>query len=110
MMGIGFSELVVIVLVVLVFIKPEDLPAFFRKLGKIYAELKKGYDELTAVKDDFIREVEAAARIEEEAPAPAEAGTQASPTSPGGEAHGTQAGGAEGQGDGEGLAQSGKPL
>ncbi|HET7838230.1 MAG TPA: hypothetical protein VFL04_00625 [Rectinemataceae bacterium] len=76
MMGIGFSELVVILLVVLVFIRPEDLPAFFRKLGRIYAELKKGYDELTAVKDEFIREVEAAAKVEDgqrQEPAPGEA-------------------------------------
>jgi sec-independent protein translocase protein TatB len=65
MMGIGFSELVVIILVVLIFIKPDDLPAFFRKLGKLYVKIKKAYDELTAVKDEFIREIEGAAKVAE---------------------------------------------
>ncbi len=60
-MGIGFSELIVIALVLIIFIRPDDLPAFFRKLGKLYAELKKAYDELTEVKDAFIKEVESAA-------------------------------------------------
>jgi Sec-independent protein translocase protein TatA len=80
MFGIGFSELALIVLVVIVFIRPDDLPAFFRKAGRAYAELKKAYDEIAAVKDDFLREMDVAAAVQEAerppktAPAPDSAG------------------------------------
>ncbi|MBN2738328.1 MAG: hypothetical protein JXR70_15195 [Spirochaetales bacterium] len=40
MFQIGFVELVILVIVVIVFLKPEDLPAFFRKIGRVLGELK----------------------------------------------------------------------
>ncbi|PKL09478.1 MAG: hypothetical protein CVV51_03590 [Spirochaetae bacterium HGW-Spirochaetae-7] len=58
MFGIGLSEILVLFLVAVVFIRPEDLPAFFRKMGKLYAEAKKTYDDVVAMKDDFIREID----------------------------------------------------
>jgi Sec-independent protein translocase protein TatA len=51
--------------VIIVFIRPDDLPAFFRKAGRAYAELKKAYDEIAAVKDDFLREMDAGAAVQE---------------------------------------------
>lgn len=92
MFGIGFSELVLIGLVVIVFIRPEDLPVFFRKLGRIYREIKKAYDELTKVKDDFIKDFEASIPADEPkisgpetspAAGPAEAAASGDATSPG---------------------------
>jgi Sec-independent protein translocase protein TatA len=68
MLGIGLPELIVIALVMVVFIRPEDLPAFFRSLGRLYAKAKKAYDEVSAIKDDFVRRVKAAAS-EEDSPA-----------------------------------------
>ena len=65
MFGIGFSELALIVLVVIVLIRPDDLPAFFRKAGRAYAEIKKAYDEIAAVKDDFLREMDVTAAVQE---------------------------------------------
>ncbi|HEY9053271.1 MAG TPA: hypothetical protein VIO60_00490 [Rectinemataceae bacterium] len=65
MFGIGFSELAIIALVLVVFIRPDDLPAFFRKMGKIYGQLKRAYGEITAVKDQFLREMDVAAALKE---------------------------------------------
>ena len=65
MFGIGFSEVALIALIVIVFIKPEDLPAFFRKLGRLYAQAKNAYKEVTAVKDEFLREMDVAAAIQD---------------------------------------------
>ncbi|MBN1412267.1 MAG: hypothetical protein JW969_15585 [Spirochaetales bacterium] len=39
MFGLGIVEILIIVLVAMVFLKPEDLPGAFRKLGKFYAQL-----------------------------------------------------------------------
>lgn len=46
MFGLGIWELLVIFIVVIIFIKPEDLPRFFRKVGKMYGELKRYNDEI----------------------------------------------------------------
>jgi Sec-independent protein translocase protein TatA len=53
MLGFSMAELIVVFIVILVFIKPQDLPeiahflgrAFFR-LKKIYYDLKKNFSEL----------------------------------------------------------------
>ena len=65
MFGIGFSEIALIALILIVFIKPEDLPAFFRKLGRLYAQAKNAYKEVTAVKDEFLREMDIAAAVQD---------------------------------------------
>ena len=63
MFGIGFSELAIIVLLIMIVIRPDDLPAFFRKLGHYYAQAKKVFKEITAVKDDFIKQMDIAASV-----------------------------------------------
>ncbi len=65
MFGIGFSELAIIALILVVFIRPDDLPAFFRKMGKIYGQVKRAYAEITNVKDQFLREMDVAAAVKE---------------------------------------------
>jgi Sec-independent protein translocase protein TatA len=60
MFGIGFTELIVIFLAVAVFIRPDDLPAFVRKMAKIYKEAKKAYREVVSVKDEFMKELDKA--------------------------------------------------
>lgn len=65
MFGIGFSEIAIIVLLLIIVIKPDDLPAFFRKLGRLYAQAKKAYKEVTDVKDEFLREMDIAAAIQD---------------------------------------------
>ena len=46
MFGIGWTELIVIALVVLVFVGPKNLPPLLRKVGGIMAELKSASREL----------------------------------------------------------------
>ncbi len=65
MFGIGISEMAIIALVVMVLVRPEDLPAFFRKLGKFYGKVKSAYQEVVSVKDQFIREMDIAAAVQE---------------------------------------------
>jgi sec-independent protein translocase protein TatB len=65
MFGIGWSELAVILCVAIIFIQPRDLPKLFRKLGKLYAQVKKAYAEITATKDQFVKDIEEAAALEE---------------------------------------------
>jgi len=64
MFGIGLPELIVIALVSIILIKPDDLPAFFRAVGRTYAKAKKAYREVSAIKDDFVRAVNDAASLE----------------------------------------------
>ena len=61
MFGIGFSEVILLALVAVILIKPDDLPGFFRKAGKFYGKVKAAYKEVAAVKDDFLREMEVVA-------------------------------------------------
>ena len=75
MFGIGLSEIAVIALVAIIFIKPEDLPAFFRKAGKFYAKIKKAYDEVNQVKDQVMHEIDAAAKLEDDKPLEAKPAT-----------------------------------
>lgn len=64
MFGIGFNELLVIFVVVLIFIRPQDLPKIFRALGKWYAKLKALYQELVAMKDTMVKEVKDAVEFD----------------------------------------------
>jgi len=75
MFGIGLSEIAVIALVAIIFIKPEDLPAFFRKAGKLYAKVKKAYDEVNQVKDQVMHEIDAAAKLDDDKPLEAKPAT-----------------------------------
>jgi Sec-independent protein translocase protein TatA len=61
MFGIGFSEIIIIFLAVIIFVRPDDLPKFLRTLGRLYGRAKKVYQELTAVKDRIIQEIDEAA-------------------------------------------------
>jgi len=61
MFGIGLSEFAVIVCIVIVFVRPKDLPVLFRRLGKLYAQAKRAYREITEVKDQFVKSIEVAA-------------------------------------------------
>ena len=65
MFGIGLSELILIFLVLIIFIKPDDLPNFLRKAGRFYGKAKKLYNELIQVKDKVLKEINEAATLEE---------------------------------------------
>jgi Sec-independent protein translocase protein TatA len=37
--GLGFQEILVIAVLLLIFVRPEEIPAIFRKIGKIWAKI-----------------------------------------------------------------------
>jgi sec-independent protein translocase protein TatB len=67
MFGIGFSEIVLVGLIFIIFIKPDDLPKFFRTLGRFYGKFKKTYDEVMAVKNRILKEINETAALAEKA-------------------------------------------
>jgi len=56
MFGIGFQEMLVILLVVLIFFGPKRLPDLAKSLGKGIAEFKKASDEVRKGIDEVVRE------------------------------------------------------
>lgn len=54
MNGIGIVEILLILLTVILFVKPKDLPVFFYKTGKFYRHIKDHYERFTA----HLREME----------------------------------------------------
>ena len=65
MFGIGLSEVILIFLVIVVFIRPDDLPKFLRTAGRYYGKAKKLYKELIQVKDKIVKEMNEVASLEE---------------------------------------------
>ena len=55
MLGIGLWELVVIIVVLAVFLRPQDIPRALRKLGRLYGKL-------TSLSSGLLREVESGRR------------------------------------------------
>lgn len=47
MFGLGIWEIVIIIVAILIFIKPEDLPGFFRKVGRIYGQIRQYNREIS---------------------------------------------------------------
>jgi Sec-independent protein translocase protein TatA len=70
MFGIGFSEIVIVFLALIVLVRPDDLPKFLRTAGRLYGRAKKAYNELIAVKDRIIREIDEAVPAEPPAKPP----------------------------------------
>ena len=58
MFGIGFGEILVVLLIAIVFIRPEDLPKFLARAGRLYGQLKRMYNEVIEVKDKIIKEID----------------------------------------------------
>ena len=57
MFGIGFGEILIVLLIAIVFIRPEDLPKFLRSAGRLYGQLKRMYKEVIETKDKIIKEI-----------------------------------------------------
>lgn len=74
MFGIGFQEMLVILLVVLIFFGPKRLPDLAKSLGKGIAEFKKASDEVRRGIDEVVREESADSTDsqEEQKPKPGE--------------------------------------
>lgn len=59
MFGIGFQEMLIILVVVLIFFGPKRLPDLAKSLGKGIAEFKKASEEVRKGIDEAVREAEA---------------------------------------------------
>ena len=46
MLGVGFTELLLICVIALIFVPTDDLPKVMRELGKRYGQLRRAADEL----------------------------------------------------------------
>ena len=55
MFGLGFTEILVIAVIILIVVKPEDLPGVMKKFGKSYGDVKKTCNEVKKMKDDFVK-------------------------------------------------------
>jgi TatA/E family protein of Tat protein translocase len=69
MFGIGFQEMLLILVVVLIFFGPKRLPDLAKSLGKGLAEFKKASEEVKKGIDDAMKEENAKAEGAKEAPA-----------------------------------------
>lgn len=77
MFGIGFQEMLIILVVVLIFFGPKRLPDLAKSLGRGIAEFKKASDEVRKGIEDAVKEAET-----EESPADSAAGKDPSTTGP----------------------------
>ena len=58
MFGFGFAEIVVVLIVVLVLFRPEDLPKLLRRAGKISRQMRDMYHGATSTLADIGKEIE----------------------------------------------------
>lgn len=66
MFGFGASEIVVIVIVLIVLVKPQDLPGISRKVGKIYGTIVKQLNVIKRTFKNFEDEIETLSKVEDE--------------------------------------------
>jgi sec-independent protein translocase protein TatB len=58
MFGLGFFEILIIFLVVIIFINPKDLPKLFRRLGRLVRQLRDIRDSSVQYMRKIEREIE----------------------------------------------------
>ena len=58
MFGIGFMELVVVAVVVLMFVGPRRLPDLMRQFGRLFVRVRRMSSEVKTTFDNVIREAE----------------------------------------------------
>jgi Tat protein translocase TatB subunit len=80
--GIGFQEMLLILVVVLIFFGPKRLPDLAKSIGKGLAEFKKASDDVKKSIDDAMKEETAKAEDAKEEPAKEETPVTAASTPP----------------------------
>ncbi len=81
MFGIGFQEMLIILVVVLIFFGPKRLPDLAKSLGKGIAEFKKASDEVRKGIDEAVREAESEETTPDAPPSGDEPRTDSPPSS-----------------------------
>lgn len=82
MFGIGLSELLVICCVILICVRPKDIPKLFRRLGRLHSRLRAYYQELASVPEQFLKDLQTDVDAEAEAK-DMDAGRDSSESNPG---------------------------
>jgi Sec-independent protein translocase protein TatA len=57
MFGLGLWEIVIILVAVIIFIRPRDLPTFLRNLGKMYRRITNLYKNMSETMKNFEAEI-----------------------------------------------------
>lgn len=65
MFGIGFSELIVIAIVALIFVGPKRLPEVMKQAGKLFVHVRRTANDVKGTFDQVVREAENEVRKEE---------------------------------------------
>ncbi|HMA99819.1 MAG TPA: hypothetical protein VKS21_02425 [Spirochaetota bacterium] len=58
MFGLGIWEITIIIILIVIFIKPADLPAFLYRIGKLYGQFSSYYNKLRFQIDKTRRSLE----------------------------------------------------
>jgi len=66
MFGIGFGEILIVLFIAIVFIRPQDLPKFLRSAGRLYGQIKRMYKEIIEAKDKIIKEIDEAGTLDDQ--------------------------------------------
>ena len=66
MFGLGFFEILIIFLVVIIFVNPKDLPKVFRRLGRVVRQLRDIRDSSVQYMRKIEREIEVEDKVSEE--------------------------------------------
>ena len=65
MLGISFSEILIILLATLICYGPNKLPEFFRQAGRFFVQLRRMSNEVKDVVETVIQQAEKEVRLEE---------------------------------------------
>ena len=64
MFGLGFTEILVILIVEFIFTRPKDIPRLFTKLGRIYGQFTRQLSAAKRIMGEFEDEVRRAGELE----------------------------------------------
>jgi len=57
MFGIGFWEIIIILILIIIFINPRDLPGIFRKIGRFYKQITGFYNDMLKIVDEMEKNI-----------------------------------------------------
>ena len=65
MFGISLPEVVIIFIVIIIFVRPEDLPKFLRSAGRLYGKARRMYKEVIGVTNQVVKEINSIAALDD---------------------------------------------